>query len=242
MAFRSVDHQVRSTNGTLTCSPAGMAADDYVAAQLVSDNSGATYSYTTSGLTERINNDQDAPDTQTQRYADKIATGSDDLTVDFTAGNYHHFICAAFSGRNTSAPRTATQPTSNTSSNSTPVSASATGVTAASGDDIFVCWQCDQQASGDDWSSDSYPAGYTEASDRADTNWVSSGCFYQNNVGAGATGSIGWTITRDAGTGNTGYGAIVVAIASGGAAEETTGLNAQVHALRPRHFAPGLAR
>lgn len=242
MAFRSADHVVRSTNGTLTSAPAGLVANDYVAAQLVSDNSGATYSYTTSGLTERINNDQAAPDTQTQRYADKIATGTDDLTVDFTVGTYHHFVCAAFSGRNTSAPRTATQATSNTTSNPTPVSASATGVTAANGDDIFVCWQCDQTVTGDDWSSASYPAGYTEASDRADTNWVSSGCFYKENVGAGATGSITWTITRDAGTGNTGYGAVVVAIAWDGVSGGGQGLSVQLPNMRPRIFAPGLAR
>jgi hypothetical protein len=124
-------------------------------------------------------------------------------------------INAAFSGRNQSAPRTAVTGEKNETSNTTPVTVSHTGLTAATGDDIAVFMQLDQTVQIDDWSS-SQISSYTEQQDDTTEAWITVAFDTRDNVSAGATGALSCTATRGAGTGNAGWSVIAVAIAISG--------------------------
>ena len=209
MAFRSVAIAGSNTGGDLTATPAGVAVNDYLGGMAVGDAFGTPPSGMT-GWTERANFDQAAPDTQAGRYMDTIATGSDDFTWTFPV-DQSQMVIAAWSGRNTSAPRTAVQTTINTASNTSPISASMTGVTAATGDDIAVFIEMDK-LSADPWTFSAI-TDYTERVEDSSVNFITSGMQTRDNVSGGATGALATTITRTSGTANSGYAGVVVAIA-----------------------------
>jgi hypothetical protein len=195
--------------------------NDYLGGMGISDQSGATRPTNATGWTERATFDNSGPDGQSGSYLDTIATGSDDFTWSWVS-NETVMILGAWSGRNTASPRTAVQATVDNTGNATPVSASYTGVTAVQGDDIAVFLECDQSISGDDWSLSTI-TDYTEQQDFTGIQWITAGLQTRDNVTAGATGSLAVTITRDAGTGTTGYAGVVVAIASSSGAQPTSG-------------------
>jgi hypothetical protein len=158
-------------------------------------------------------------DGSTQFYADKDdATGSDAFGfADNAAGNNKALITAAWSGRNNSAPRSATPVTTgNSASNTSPISATITGITAVSGDDIGIGLGTDELASAR-WT-ESTITNYTSQVNGVALDFVSgAGLQTRDNVSAGATGNFSVTITRNSGTGNSGYCGIVVAIAAAAA-------------------------
>lgn len=211
MAFRSAAYAGSDSGGDLTATPAGVQVNDYLGGLGVTDLSGDPVTNAT-GWTERANIDQGTPDSNSGRYLDKIAAGGDDFTWTFPA-NEGAMTVGAWSGRNTSAPRTATQTTINTSANATPVSASFTGVTAVNGDDIAVFMETDETVVGNDWNYSTI-TNYTERIDDTSISFITLGLQTRDNVSAGATGSLATTITRTVGSGDTGYAGIVVAIAN----------------------------
>jgi hypothetical protein len=89
MAFRSSAITSSATGGTLTATPAGVQAHDYLGLFLVRDDTTAiTIGYPT-GFTEQVNADQVLPDKQTVRYADKPdASGADSFAVVTDAVNH----------------------------------------------------------------------------------------------------------------------------------------------------------
>ena len=209
MAYRSSASAVSNSGTSISATPASVAANDYLGAGLTVDVTGNTIT-PPSGFTQQVNNDQAAPDGQTHRYFDKIATGSDAFGFTISPGNEAVLIVAAFSGRDTSNPRsTAPVATSNTSSNASPVTSTYTGITATAGDDILVFKSTDHGNS--TWGYTQI-SGYTERQDATSTAWSTAAMDTVDNVGAGATGSLSSTITLLTGADGTGYSGIVVAI------------------------------
>lgn len=220
MAFRSSAIASSSGGGDLTATPAGVQAHDYLGALYVQDFVGRPPTYP-SGWTERVNADGGV-DGQTARYADKDdASGSDSFTFTVSFSNQNVLITAAWSGRDNSAPRSATPVlTAFRSANSaSPISDTINGITALNADDIAVMGVTDQPAGANRWTYSAI-ASYTEQYSGVSVDWVS-GITLQTRdaVGAGATGNFSTTIT-DSLAGSADRAGIVVAIkaaAAGGA-------------------------
>jgi hypothetical protein len=209
MAFRSSAISSSAVGGDITSSPAGVQSGDYLVGLGVADRNDNPPTGLT-GWTELANIDQAAPDAQTARIMWKISDGADDFTASFESSNCY-WVVGAWTGRNTVSPHTDSQTTVSTASNATPISASLTGVTAVNGDDIAVFLELDQLASAD-WNFSTI-TDYTERKDDTTLSFVTVGLQTRDNVSAGATGSLATTVTRTAGTGNSGYAGIVIAIA-----------------------------
>ncbi len=220
MAYRSSAIASSSSGGNLTATPPGVAAHDYLCGIYMQDIAGLTPTQPT-GWNSLIDMDLSGPDGQSVQFSDKNdASGSDSFQWSTGFGFHNAVINSAFSGRDNAAPRsTAPVVTRNTSGNSFPVSASLTGITATAGDDIAVLVGVDQ--AGDTGRCTlSTISGYTERQDGVNTDWVSGmGLQTADNVSAGATGSLAFTITLASGSASSaGYAGIVVAIkaAAGG--------------------------
>lgn len=220
MAYRSAASASSTSGGTLTATPAGVAAHDYLAGIYTADGSRTVT--VPSGWNTAINIDQASPDGQTTRFSDKNdATGSDNFGWGTSDGVNIACINAAWSGRDNTTPRSTTPvSTTNTSANASPISCSFTGITASNNDDIALFKITDQDAAAARWNF-APPTNYTERVDGVAVDWVSGIALdTRDNVSAGATGSLASTATRTSGTGNAGYAGIVVAIkaAAGGGA------------------------
>lgn len=213
MAFRSSALAQGSGVTSLTATPAGVVAGDYLCGVFAQDG-GASGPTVPTGWVERVNNDTVGPDGGRNRYGDKIAAGGDDFTwtVPSAAGM---LVNVALSGRNTTTPRTAVAGEKNETSNASPISVSHTGVTAAAGDDVLVFMALDQTAAADQWNFSTI-TGYTEQHDDSTTDWLTSAFDYRENVSAGATGALNSTATQTSGTTGAGWSVIVAAIASDG--------------------------
>jgi len=221
MAFRSSAKASSAAGGTITATPAGVAAHDYLAGFYTADGS-RTITAPTAWNTI-ITVDLASPDGQSNRFSDKNdATGSDAFGWGTSDGVNVAVINGAWSGRDNTTPRSATPvTTSNTSANATPISCSFTGITATANDDIALFKSTDQTAAADRWNF-APPASYTEREDGIAVDWISGLALdTRDAVGGGATGSLASTATRTSGTGTAGYAGIVIAIkaaAGGGAA------------------------
>lgn len=214
MAYRSSAFAGSDTGGDITATPAGVQTDDYLAGLAIFDLTANPPTGTT-GWTERANIDQATPDSQTGRLYDTIATGSDDYTWSYGVNNAGSLI-AAWSGRNTAAPRTFVQTTIDTTLNTSPISASFTGGTAVEGDDIAVFVSLDKDGSSDNWTFSTI-TGYTQRLTDNTIQFITAHLQTQDNVSAGATGSLTSTITRNTGIAGSGYASVVVGIAAGSA-------------------------
>lgn len=219
MAYRSSASAKSDTGGNLTATPAGVQANDYLGGFWTQDANPGAPTYPT-GWTQRADASLSSPDGQDAFYADKVAAGGDSFAFTTAAGNANMLITAAWSGRDTTAPRTFVQPTTNGSSNASPVSAAAAGGTAVAGDDLAAFFASDQTVGSDVWVFDppTSPGTFTERVDDHTTDWTAATLATLDNVSAGATGNITSTITRSSGTGNAGWRAVIVAIkaAAGG--------------------------
>jgi len=222
MAFRSSAIASSASGGTLTATPAGVAAHDYLGAFCVQDVQTQTITPPT-GWTQRTNIDTAGPDGQTIRYLDKDdASGSDSFAVVFGGSNHAVLITGAWSGRDNTTPRSTTPvTTSNTSANASAISSTITGITATANDDIAV-WMCtDQDAAAGRWTYSTI-TNYTEQRDGVAVDWVSGAALdTRDNVSSGATGNFSATITNSA-SGNAGYFGIVVAIKAAAGAAATS--------------------
>jgi len=215
MAFRSSAITSSNTGGNLTATPSGVAAHDYLLGWFTRDGNHGAPTYP-SGWTQRGANTDTTPDGQDCYSFDKDdATGSDSFTVTDGNTNQSALITSAYSGRNNAAPRSATPVvTSNTASNTSPISATYIGITAVAGDDIAVLIMTDQVAADGRWNASTI-TNYTQQRDGVNVDWVSGfGLQTRDNVGGGATGNFAVTWTRTTGTGNAGYRGVVHAIAA----------------------------
>lgn len=221
MAFRSSAKASSSSGGTITATPAGVQAHDYLGATYVVDSNTATLN-APAGWTNDSSNvwGSGAPDGGQQFFAFKAdASGADAFGFsDSNGATGNSVVVGAWSGRDNASPHsTARVKTLNTTSNVSPVSATITGITATLGDDIAVFMGTDQTVAGGRWTF-SQISGYTEREDGVATDWVSGIALDSlDNASAGATGNFATTITNS-GAGNAGYGGIGVAIKAGAAA------------------------
>jgi hypothetical protein len=141
--------------------------------------------------------------------ATKISNGAEGATATFVNDNPAQALTITIvSVRNVDgvAPITARQLTNVTTSQGSPITVAATGVTAAQGDAILFWATVDKDSTpAITWGSQT--AGYTERID-VDATWVSSTLATQDGVNAGATGTLNATATGQAG----GYAAYVIAV------------------------------
>lgn len=194
--------------------PAGVANGDQLTAYIVTDTN-LTIS-TPSGWTAlAAQTDIGAPDGQSAR-AFKRTAASEPASYTWNNGSTNDMVgfMVAHSGRDTTAgPAIVT--TTNTTSNTPPVTMAATGVTATAGDDIVAVYFLDNTDSSATWSF-AGPGGYAERNDYSPVSWASGSVYTADAVSAGATGSLSATATRTGGAGNAGWVAFVVRVPSAG--------------------------
>lgn len=233
MAYRSSANASSAAGGTITATPSGVVAHDYLAGLYTADGSRTITQPT--AWNAPISFDQVAPDGQSFRFSDKNdASGSDSFAWGTSDGIDVAVICAAWSGRDNTTPRsTAPVTTGNTTANASPISASFTGITALLNDDIAVFMATDQDAAAARWTFSTI-TGYTEQQDGIAVDWVSGLALdTRDAVSAGATGALASTITRGVGTGNAGYSGIVIAIKAAAGAAAGPSLMGRMHMVMP---------
>ncbi len=226
MAYRdSTITQIASGSGATPTGtlPPGTVAGDRLLAFITQDIAGNTIGAATGwDATPLASFDTSGPDAQSARvFEKKNATGSD--AVNFTSSETRPatVIIVAFSGRDNSAAATVSTPTVNTTNNSSPISVSLTGLTAATGDDLAWFAQLDQVDQTDTWGFSS-PSGFTERHDASNSDWISVTAHTKDNSTAGATGSLASTATQITGTGGAGWSGVVIAIPVASSSGPTT--------------------
>lgn len=214
MAYRSSNKSAALGGATVSVNlPAGIQSGDILLMAISADSSG--WSFAATGWTQ-IDSQTGGPDNQQFWLARRTADGSEGATVSVTTGGVirANALTVALSGRNTDTPVTFSTYSENNSSNTSPISISATGGTATTGDDLAFFVTIDQQAADDNWDC-STPTNFTARESDVTTGWTSSALFTRDNVSSGATGAIATTATRSSGSGNAGWLAYVVAVAAG---------------------------
>lgn len=214
MAFRSSasTFQAAGGSGALTATPAGVVAGDYLGALYCQDAFGHAPLALSAGWTQQAIADLSAPDGQFIRYCDKVAAGGDAFVFGTGDSQGATLQVVALSGRKTTSPTSFITPTTNLSSNASPVAASYAGGTAAAGDDLLVFIGLDITASPAGWGFGAI-AGFTDRTSVQGGDTIAD-LFTKDNLSAGATGSIAQTLTLTSGSGNIGYGAVVIAVQS----------------------------
>lgn len=107
------------------------------------------------------------------------------------------FSAICLSGRNTSSTPTISAAATNNAANPSPVTVTANGVTATTGDDLVFMGALDLRASVA--ASFTPPTGYTERED-VRNGWAAQTIATKDNSAAGATGSVSATATLASGT------------------------------------------
>lgn len=181
-------------NASTATVPSGVVSGDIVVCVVSIDDSGDSFTWP-SGFVELYDVDN-STDGHSHGVAWKRLTAADSgsYTITHANGTGASFVtqCAAFSGRSSVSDPTASDNVSN-ASNASPVSVSATGVTAFEGDDILWIGALDTTVSNPGTTFAS-PLDYTE---RQDTNyiWNSVSLATRDNVSAGSTGTVTGTAT-----------------------------------------------
>jgi hypothetical protein len=218
MAFRAAASNAGSGTSLVVTKPTGTASGDVLMAFWNNAGSGSSTITWPSGFTEEANANMVTPDTTTIRCASKTAGGSEpaDYTITSSTNDACTAAILAFSGRDTGAAITPVV-TNNTSTLSSPITVSLTGVTAANGDDLI--WMASPSLTGTNPGTYTAPASFTERVDVAHTQYSSMGIATRDNVSAGATGNIDGTLT---GSSNAGYGGFVINLAASGGGGSTS--------------------
>jgi hypothetical protein len=222
MAFVSASTPA-SGNGTAVsiAKPAGISSGDIAVLFVTADVASKTCSSPT-GFTAFSVNGQASPDGQSNFAFWRRFDGGEGANITATIGGsgddwIAHCLC--FSGRHATNPAVAVLTTPNTSSNSSPVNVTLTGVTAVGGDDIAWWGSLDKTSNTPTWTFTA-PSNYTEASD-TNNGWCAASVAYRENVGAGATGNItGVATSAGASAGFAGY---VVRVPSAAGAASVVG-------------------
>jgi hypothetical protein len=139
-------------------------------------------------------------DGQTISCGWKRLTAADSGSYTITSDSALDWVCqaAAFSGRDGQLPPVISANATSNSANASPVSVTANGVTAVTGDDL--CWigALDRSIDGGTVTF-APPTDYTERQDTLN-GWSAQSIATRDNVSAGATGSITGTATLSTGT------------------------------------------
>jgi hypothetical protein len=222
MAYRSSTSAGGGGTATPTTNvPASVAADDIVILVASSDSeAGASFTGKwPAGFTQFFDDDISGPDGQSVGIAWKRLTGADAGTYALTnigSTNDWAIVAVAFSGRSTSSDPTCNH-SINTSSNATPVSATASSVTPAAGDDLLFVAALDPTSSHLADNSTTAPSGYTERQDVPSTaGWAVIEAASKDNVSAGATGSVSSSTTLTSGASGWAAYHILLPAAGGG--------------------------
>lgn len=197
MAYRNSTSAGGGATTTVTVAvPAGAATDD-IAILAISTDIGITQTITwPSGFTQLDDTLISGPDAQVYASAWKRLTGADSgnyVATLSSSTNDHLAECALFSGRHTTNAPVASTLATNTTANTSPISVTANGVTAVAGDDLLWIGAADV-TSGGGGTSWSPPSSFTERQDDVNQGpgggWCNGSMATQDNVGAGATGTI----------------------------------------------------
>lgn len=209
-AFRSSGTAVNSTGTTNITpgSPAGLVANDIILCFLSMDVASGAATFA-SGFAV-LNTDSIAtPDGQTFKLAWKLAAGGDTLTITGMTSSSKVAQCSAWSGRDTGNPPVTATSATNSSSNASPTTVTSNGVTAIASDDLawFVGLDTSIASATNTLTP---PTGYTNQGSGNDSlNFSPIALANKDNVSAGATGTVGGSITH---SGNAGWGAYLVRI------------------------------
>lgn len=214
MAYRDSTDISGNTNSLTVAAPAGLAENDVITLFWVNGGSNASTITWPSGFTEIANASVGSPDTKTIKVARKVAGASEpaNYTVTSSTSDFCTLKAIAHSGRDTGASAYTVQTTTNTTNAASPVSVDATGLTAASGDDIL--WLAAAVSADAGIWTYTPPTNYTEQEDSGAASYTSSTVATRDNVSAGATGTLSGTQTRAGASG--GYGAVVIAYPAAG--------------------------
>lgn len=221
MAFRSAGAATSVASATTSAAagaPAGFSANDILILILSSDANASTAS-PPSGFTQLAKDTWSSPDGQVVFIWWKRAVGSDSLTVTGMASGVSKLLwCFAWSGRHTSNPPVISTSALNTSSNASPTTLTANGVTALAGDDLFWFGALDVTVASST-NTFTQPTGYTSQGSAVDSvdHFDVVAAANKDNVSAGATGTVSGTLTH---SGSAGWDAFVIRIpvASGASA------------------------
>jgi len=211
MAYRDSTTASGNSDTPSVSVPAGVASGDIVVLVAAIDASAAVFDTGDypSGFTEL--HDVDVTfDGHSVSVSWKRLTGSDAGSYTFGAlGASGDWICQAyaFSGRDPSNPPTSTSNIQN-SSQSSPVTVTATGVTALDQDDLLWISAPDVNLN-DVGTGHTAPSGYSEKED-AENAWSNLSGATKENVSAGATGSVSGTFTMSGN--NCGWAAFLIRI------------------------------
>lgn len=201
MAFRSSAQSTTTGNassGTVPV-PSGAAINDIAIVVVSVDALGPeTFTWDT-GFTQLYNTSIAAPDGHTFGAAWKRLTAADtgNYSQSWTDTKDYLIQCFLFSGRDTTNPPVASTIATNTSSNPTPITVTANGVTAVTGDDLLFV-MCPDIVLNNNGISFTPASTFTEQTDTVNAGsggigWCNLSCDYKENVSGGATGSISGT-------------------------------------------------
>jgi len=217
LAFRSAGAATSvavTTTSAAAGAPSGFVANDILILVLSSDANASTAS-PPSGFTQLIKDTWTTPDGQVMFLWWKRAAGSDSLTVTGMSASASKLLrCFAWSGRDTVNPPVISTSALNQSSNASPTTLTANGVTALAGDDLFWFGALDVNAASAT-NTFTQPTGYTSQGSSVDTvdHFNVIAAANKDNVGAGATGTVSGTLTH---SGSAGWDALLVRIPSSG--------------------------
>jgi hypothetical protein len=182
---------------------APLQADDIVILVCTIDNSAAAFDTADwpTGFTELAEAGVAAHDGQRAAVGWKRLTGADTGTYTFGSlgGGTPWFVCQAFAfrGRHTTNPPVVSSNATNTGANASPVTITANGVTAVTGDDLLWISAPDVDAL-NIGNGHTAPSTYTEAED-GEAGFSNLSGAYKNNVAAGATGTVSGTFALTSG-------------------------------------------
>lgn len=204
MAYRNSTSAGGTAYPATVAVPAGAATDD-IAILAISIDVASLPTFTwPSGFTQFDAATLSGPDGHAYGSAWKRLTGADSgnysITPSAGSGNDHLVDCALFSGRHTTNPPVASTLATNTTANSSPISVSANGVTAVTGDDLLWIGAADATSApgGTSWSP---PSTFTERQDDVNivgSGWCNGSIASKDNVSSGATGTITGTFIATA--------------------------------------------
>jgi hypothetical protein len=218
MAYRDSTTATGFSTTPSVAVPSGVAAGDIVILVAATDNVAAVFETADwpSGFTELAEVDLTL-DGHSAAVGWKRLTAADSGSYTFgnIAAGESNWVCQAFafSGRHATDPPVATSATNN-NANSSPVSITATGVTAVAGDDLLWLSTPDVSES-EGGAGHTAPTDFTEKED-AENNWSNISGAVRENASAGATGNITGTLALSSGA--SGWAAFLVRIPAAAAA------------------------
>lgn len=238
MAFRSISAVVNSTSGASAtpASPPGVQENDHILLFGVVDSGAGFTPVLPPEFTPLLLGAVSTPDGQGCVIGWKRATASEPATYTISPGVTADLTAwtMAFSGRSTRNQPQWTQ-TLNSSSNASPVSIGAAGITALASDDLLWIAIADQNAL-NIGTSFTPPGSYTERLDSVNqgaAGFNSQSIATQDNVAAGTTGTVTGTFILASGT--AGFIAFLFRLP----ASEAQGADAELTTLK-RQAAPKL--